>query len=72
MATFIIANGALYYVLDENALEQEDSGIKAHYLQYRNTCKDNLLTALGNLNLFLSARRENIQALLLGVSQSGS
>ena len=68
VATFIIANSVLYYLFDEKTLIEENMGVKAQYRAYRTSCKNNLATALGNLNIFISAKQENIEALLLGVN----
>lgn len=69
LATFIIVNGVLHYLFNEKALVQQDANVKAEYIKYGTICKENLEMALANLNLFMPARMENIQALLLGVSR---
>lgn len=70
LVTFIIVNGGLYYLLLEKHILEEDETAAAGFLSYQNLCQDNLKTALANLPLFLPARIDSIQALLLGVRAS--
>jgi hypothetical protein len=67
VATFIIANGGLYYLLNEKALTQQDPARRAAYLKHRTLCGDNLATVLGNLTAYMPAHMDNVEALLLGV-----
>ncbi|RYP67209.1 hypothetical protein DL771_007371 [Monosporascus sp. 5C6A] len=63
---FIIVNTGLYYLFLE--MLESDEGHAAKYLEYVNMCRDSLETGCANLPMFLSARRENIEALLLGAN----
>ncbi|SPO02605.1 related to C6 transcription factor [Cephalotrichum gorgonifer] len=63
---FIIVNAGLYYLFLE--MLESDGGQAVKYLEYVNMCRDNLETGCANLSMFLSARRENIEALLLGAN----
>lgn len=65
LCLFIIVNAGLYYLFLE-MLESDESDADK-YLEYVSMCRDNLETGCANLPMFLSARRENIEALLLGV-----
>ena len=67
-ATFIIANGGLYYLFNGKAINEGNPAVKEVYLRYRTMCGNNLATALGNMNFFVPATMEYVEALLLGVS----
>lgn len=66
IAVFIIVNAGLYYLFQEKSVTGES--IREEYLKYHYLCRDNLETALANLQLLLPPKREMIEALLLGAS----
>ncbi|KAH8171199.1 fungal specific transcription factor domain-containing protein [Sarocladium implicatum] len=68
VASFIIANAGLYYLFNEKALTQQDPARTAVYVENRTLCGDNLATVLGNLNAYMPASLDNVEALLLGAS----
>jgi len=65
-ATFAIVNSGLYNLFMEEYSLTEDSAKRAEYQSYALMAQTNLETYLANLPLFLSAKVENVQALLLG------
>ncbi|KAF7589690.1 hypothetical protein BBP40_003937 [Aspergillus hancockii] len=65
-ATFIVANGGLYYIFSEYSLEAEDEKNRDDYQRYLKLCHTNLKTALANLSLLMPAKSESIEALVLG------
>lgn len=67
-ATFAIVNSGLYNLFMEQYSLEEDSAKRAEYQEYALMAQANLETCLANLPLFLSAKIENVQTLLLGVS----
>ena len=67
VAIFIIVNAGLYYLFQERS-EVEEGVTALESEGFAEMCRDNLETGLANLNLFMPARKENIEALLLGVS----
>lgn len=67
-ATFAIVNSGLYNLFMEEYSLTEDSAKRAEYQGYALMAQANLETYLANLPLFLSAKVENVQALVLGVS----
>lgn len=66
-ATFIIVNAGLYYLFQEKAVTAETDAAVHEYTSYYELCRGNVETGLANLNLFMAASMENIEALLLGV-----
>jgi len=66
VGTFIIVNAGLYYLFQEKSIQYPSKA--AEFLKYHYKCRDNLETALGSLPLLLTQKRENVEALLLGVS----
>ena len=66
-AVFAIVNAGLYYMFLEQHALAEDKATKEEYETYIQMCRVNLETAVANLPLFLSAKVENVRALLLGV-----
>ncbi|KAM5347186.1 hypothetical protein ACJ41O_010191 [Fusarium nematophilum] len=66
-ATFVIVNAGLYYLfLEQHSLTSEDNAVRAEFESYLHTCRVNLETALANMSLFMSAKVETVQALILG------
>lgn len=65
-ATFTVVNAMLYNLFIEQ--DPLDPAIQEEYYSYSELCRANLETALANMPLFTSAKLENVQALLLGVS----
>lgn len=70
LATFIVVNAGLFYLFQEKATRADEAHQAEKLLEYRNLCRDNLETALMALPLFMPARKESIEALLLAVSFS--
>lgn len=66
-ATFAVVNGLLYTLFAEQHSVATDQAVRDEYNSYVQLCQANLETILANLPLFLSAKTENVQALLLGV-----
>lgn len=67
LATFIVVNAGLFYLFQEKATRTDEAQAEK-LIEYRNLCRDNLETALMALPLFMPARKESIEALLLAVS----
>ncbi|KAK7418060.1 hypothetical protein QQX98_004199 [Neonectria punicea] len=65
-ATFVVVNAGLYYMFLEQHSFATDKATKEEYEPYIQICRVNLETALANMSLFMSAKIETIQALLLG------
>ena len=65
---FIVVNTGLFYLFLENFEEKGDDGMKDEYRRYVEMCKVNLETGLANLSMFPLPKKENIEALLMGVS----
>lgn len=66
-ATFIVVNAGLYNVFIEWSFTSKDLAEREEYREYLNLCRNNLETALGNLDLLMPAKPESIEALALGV-----
>ncbi|KAJ3520362.1 hypothetical protein NM208_g13737 [Fusarium decemcellulare] len=66
-STFIIVNAGLYYLfLEQHSLTADNNAVKEEFASYLHICRVNLETALANMSLFMSAKVETVQALLLG------
>ncbi|KPM36677.1 hypothetical protein AK830_g9885 [Neonectria ditissima] len=65
-STFVVVNAGLYYMFLEQHSFATDKATKEQYEPYIQLCRINLETALANMSLFMSAKIETIQALLLG------
>ncbi|PFH56027.1 hypothetical protein XA68_17181 [Ophiocordyceps unilateralis] len=65
-ATFTIVNAMLYNLFMEQHALATDPVIRDEYDVYMQQCRANLETCLANTPLLLSAKTENIQALMLG------
>ncbi|KAI5463944.1 hypothetical protein BGZ63DRAFT_421035 [Mariannaea sp. PMI_226] len=65
-ATFIIVNAGLYYMFLEQHSFAQDKATKEQYEPYIQTCRINLETAFANMSMFVSAKIDTVQALLLG------
>lgn len=67
-AVFAIVNAGLYDLFMEECCLSDDVEKRDRYQGYAKMARANFETYLANLPMFLSARIENVQALLLGVS----
>ncbi|GJC97030.1 fungal specific transcription factor [Colletotrichum higginsianum] len=65
--TFIIVNGALFYLFMEQAYLAPDGTSREEFESYQHMCRNNLETALACLPLMLPAKVESIEALLIAV-----
>lgn len=65
---FVVTNFGLYSVFYEYGAEEKDATIREEHQKYIQMCRDNLETALANLNILMPATYESIMALILGVS----
>ncbi|KAG7083834.1 fungal specific transcription factor domain-containing protein [Colletotrichum scovillei] len=63
--TFIIVNGALFYLFMEQAYLASDATAREEFERYQHMCQSNLEMALASLPLMLPAKVESIEALLL-------
>lgn len=68
LSSFLIANAGLRYLFQEKAFAAVDTNSADEYGIFYRLCRDNLETALANLDFILPSNSENIEALLLGVS----
>lgn len=68
LSSFLIANAGLRYLFQEKAFAAVDANSADEYRIFYRLCRDNLETALANLDFILPSNSENIEALLLGVS----
>lgn len=66
-AIFAIVNAGLYDLFMEECCLADDVEQRDQYHAYAKMARANLETYLANLPMFLSAKIENVQALLLGV-----
>ncbi|CAI7626085.1 unnamed protein product [Penicillium glandicola] len=64
-AAFVVTNFCLYGILYEYGMEK-DSSMREEHQNYIKMCRDNLETALANLNILMPATHESITALALG------
>lgn len=67
-ATFIVANLGLFSVFVELSMVEKDAASREETQHYVQLCKDNVETALANLNILMPATIESVMALALGVS----
>ncbi|KAM6535772.1 hypothetical protein FALCPG4_005312 [Fusarium falciforme] len=65
-SAFIIVNAGLYYLFLEQHTLTDNEVVKEEFVSYLHTCRVNLETALAKVPLFMSAKIETVQALLLG------
>ncbi|OQE24841.1 hypothetical protein PENFLA_c009G02676 [Penicillium flavigenum] len=63
---FVVTNFCLYSVLYEYDAEEKDTTTREEHQNYIQMCRDNLETALANLNILMPATYESIMALILG------
>ncbi|KAF6810791.1 fungal specific transcription factor domain protein [Colletotrichum sojae] len=63
--TFIIVNGALFYLFMEQAYLAADATARDEFERYQHMCQSNLETSLACLPLMLPAKVESIEALLV-------
>ena len=69
-AIFVIVNGGLCYVMFDKILNGGSVSAMAEWQQYKTMCEENLMATLGDINPFLAATKENLEALLLAVSRA--
>lgn len=62
-----MVNAGLYNVFIECSFEAKDHGTREECQKYLSLCRNNLETAMANLNLLMPAKPESIEALALGV-----
>lgn len=62
-----MVNAGLYNVFIECSFEAKDQGTREECQKYLSLCRNNLETAMANLNLLMPAKPESIEALALGV-----
>lgn len=67
-AAFVVTNFCLYGVFYEYGVTEKDASTQEDYQNYIEMCRNNLETALANLNILMPANHESIMALALGVS----
>lgn len=67
-AAFIVTNFSLYSVFHEYGDMGKDVSMREERQHYIEMCRNNLETALANLNILMPANHESIIALSLGVS----
>lgn len=68
-ATFAVVNALLYNLFMEQHSVTTDPTAREEYHAHFQLCRANLETTLACMPLLLSARIDNVQALLLGVSK---
>lgn len=66
-ALFAIVNSGLYNLFNEEISASPTPALRTAYEAYAELAQANLETYLANLPMFLNAKIENVQALLLGV-----
>ena len=64
---FVVVNAGLYYLFLEKLEENKDELCLVDYRSYAEMCRANLEAGLANLSMFPLPKKENIEALLLGV-----
>jgi hypothetical protein len=67
-ASFVVTNFCLYSVFYEYGGMEKDASVREQHEHYIEMCRDNLETALANLNILMPATLESIMALTIGVS----
>lgn len=67
-ATFAVVNALLYTLFMEQHAVATDEARREEYYAHFELCRENLETTLAVMPMLLSARIDNVQALLLGVS----
>lgn len=67
-ATFAVVSALLYNLFLEQHSLSSDPAVREEYNRHFQLCRANLETTLANLPMLLSAKIDNVQALLLGVS----
>ncbi|EKV10931.1 C6 transcription factor, putative [Penicillium digitatum PHI26] len=65
-AAFVITNFGMYSFFYEYGATEKDANVREDYLHCIEMCRDNLETALANLNILMPANQESIMALALG------
>ncbi|KZL78373.1 fungal specific transcription factor domain-containing protein, partial [Colletotrichum incanum] len=67
---FIIVNSGLYYLFTEYFCPNENADLQKQHLYWGSLCRNALAAAVTSLSASLSARIENVQALILGSSHA--
>lgn len=67
-SAFAVVNALLYNLFMEQHSVATEPEMREEYNRHFELCRANLETTLANLPMLLSAKIENVQALLLGVS----
>ncbi|EGX88603.1 fungal specific transcription factor [Cordyceps militaris CM01] len=65
-ATFAVVSALLYNLFLEQHSLSSDPAVREEYFRHFQLCRANLETTLANLPMLLSAKIDNVQALLLG------
>ncbi|OQE02169.1 hypothetical protein PENVUL_c040G05964 [Penicillium vulpinum] len=65
-AAFVVTNFCLYSILYEYGAMQKDATMREEDQHYIEMCRENLETALANLNILMPANHESIMALAIG------
>ncbi|KAJ5317981.1 hypothetical protein N7508_002489 [Penicillium antarcticum] len=65
-AAFVISNFGIYSIFYEFGCTDADPNAREEYLSYIEMCRNNLETALANLNILMPATQESIKALAVG------
>ncbi|KAJ5451529.1 transcriptional regulator family: Fungal Specific TF [Penicillium cf. griseofulvum] len=65
-ASFVVTNFCLYSIFYEYGGMEKDASVREEHRHYIDMCRDNLETALANLNILMPATRESILALTVG------
>ncbi|OHW97497.1 fungal specific transcription factor domain-containing protein, partial [Colletotrichum incanum] len=66
---FIIVNSGLYYLFTEYFCPNENADLQKQHLYWGSLCRNALAAAVTSLSASLSARIENVQALILGADK---
>ncbi|KAF2110458.1 fungal-specific transcription factor domain-containing protein [Lophiotrema nucula] len=68
-STFIIVNAGLFYILQEKIILDAGNELAVDaWNTYREMCRVNLETALSRINILLRARKDSVEALVMGAS----
>ncbi|KAJ5775203.1 uncharacterized protein N7511_000214 [Penicillium nucicola] len=65
-AAFVISNFGIYSIFYEFGYTDPDPNARDEYLSHIEMCRNNLETALANLNILMPATQESIKALIVG------
>ncbi|KAJ5795163.1 transcriptional regulator family: Fungal Specific TF [Penicillium paradoxum] len=65
-AAFVVTNFCLYMILFETGATENEATKREEYQHYIEMCRNNLETALANLNILMPATEESVTALAVG------